>query len=317
MGKKEEEEKKDRAMLLLERKKIIFNLVLFLAASFVVLIGVLTMAWFAKNTVVKGKGPGISAKDGAPFVISFSQDAVDGAYYDYHEAIGSDLGSGTISWKMRESENFNNFGEDAQGIKPGSAGIISFEVTPLVDSTTLQFEMELVGYVSETSGNNVTMTEISSDLLKNYLRGHVMFFQNYDSTNEIYSNPILCGGDAKRVFTKTITGRNTPTTINIYWVWPELLSDLVDVTATNEGAGDPFTATNTTHYANVLNNVCTYPTYYFKLETTDPLLTGVTEQKIGNSYSSYSGAYDDADNDIGTGIEYLLLKMSITTADGD
>ncbi|MBE5863963.1 MAG: hypothetical protein E7295_14145 [Lachnospiraceae bacterium] len=56
MGKqKEEEEKKDRAALLLqERKKIIYNLVLLGAASFVVLIAVLTMAWFVNNTKVNG-----------------------------------------------------------------------------------------------------------------------------------------------------------------------------------------------------------------------------------------------------------------------
>ena len=317
MGKKEEEEKKDLAALLLERKKITFNLVLLLAASFVVLIGVLTMAWFARNTVVKGKGQGISAKDGAPFIISFSQDAVDGAYYDYHEAIGSDLGTGTISWKMQESENLNNYGEEPQGIKPGSKGIISFNATPLVDSTTLRYEMELVGYVSETSGNDITMTETDNDLLKSYLCGHIMFFQDYDPENEVYSNPILSDADAKRIFTKTISGRNSATKVEIYWVWPEHLSDLVNVTATNAEAGEPFTDVNTAHYTNILNNVCTYPAYYFKLEAADPLGSGVTEQKIGNSYPSYNGAYDDADNDIGTGIEYLLLRMNITTTDGE
>ena len=64
MGKqKEEEEKKDRtALLLQERKKIICNLVLILAASFAVLIGVLTMAWFASNPKVSGTNMSVTVR---------------------------------------------------------------------------------------------------------------------------------------------------------------------------------------------------------------------------------------------------------------
>ena len=55
MGKKKEnEERYDREALLRERKKITYNLVLLLAASFAVLVGTLTMAWFAMNEKTNG-----------------------------------------------------------------------------------------------------------------------------------------------------------------------------------------------------------------------------------------------------------------------
>ena len=59
---KDEEKKYDREALLLEKKKVVFNLVLLLAASFVVLVGVLTMAWFASNTNVGGQSLSVSAE---------------------------------------------------------------------------------------------------------------------------------------------------------------------------------------------------------------------------------------------------------------
>ncbi len=71
MKKKDEgEERNTREILLLEKKKILRNLVLLLAASFVVLLGVLTMAWFAINK--KTNGTSMSVITEAPKGVQFS-----------------------------------------------------------------------------------------------------------------------------------------------------------------------------------------------------------------------------------------------------
>lgn len=84
MGKSEkDEEKNSREALLLERKKITYNLVLLLAASFVVLIGVLTMAWFASNNKVDGTNMSVTvqAPDGVKISVGHLQAAPNNLYY--------------------------------------------------------------------------------------------------------------------------------------------------------------------------------------------------------------------------------------------
>ncbi|MCR5461071.1 MAG: hypothetical protein K6F51_14450 [Acetatifactor sp.] len=78
MKKDEEKKKKDRAALLLERRKIAYNFVLLLTTFFVVLIGVLTLAWFVSNKKVKSTSMNVMVR--VPEGIQISPGHLEGGY---------------------------------------------------------------------------------------------------------------------------------------------------------------------------------------------------------------------------------------------
>ncbi|MBR4732197.1 MAG: hypothetical protein IK081_05445 [Lachnospiraceae bacterium] len=309
MGKKEEEEKKDRAALLLERKKITFNLVLLLAASFVVLIGVLTMAWFAKNTMVKGNGPGISAKDGKGYTISFLENSTNGIFSDYYDAIREETDPSVLVMGMTADSNLDNYESTDEGIVPGASGKMSFYLTPTGNPVDLKFEIEIVGYVSSVTDDEITMTELDDGDLKDHLNGHVFLFEEYDETTETYAKPILPDANSKRVFTREFDSQEL---VNIYWVWPEHLSNLVNAYNGTTITAHTLVDDQGDDYDDIVENVCAYPTYYFRSESAGATLNNLTETKLTSEYVTYGSLYDAADNDIGTGVDYILFRMKVT-----
>lgn len=180
MGKKEEEEKKDRAMLLLERKKIIFNLVLFLAASFAVLIGALTMAWFAMNKNVGADEMKVASKD-LPFELSV--DAPYSTTPDYSLILNDEFGYSTtvhetggstaaIKWVM--SDDTYDSTNPNRGLRPGSKGSFSFNIIPKSAGTyTIYFQLDLTGYHAEFSAGSgaqaIDPASIKTDDEGNYI----------------------------------------------------------------------------------------------------------------------------------------------------
>ena len=125
----ERENDSKTALLLRERKKIIFNLILVGAAAFAVVIGVLTMAWFATNTKVNGTNMSVSVQlpEGVQISIGRTSDVALNKSADYlvlvtdAEALASNgtLSSGSVhsprtteegalnDWS--ESVNFDNY----------------------------------------------------------------------------------------------------------------------------------------------------------------------------------------------------------------
>lgn len=180
MGKKEEEEKKDRAALLLERKKITFNLVLLLAASFVVLIGVLTMAWFVMNKDVSGTSTRVTVQDG---LFELSVDAPYSTTPDYSQIINDKFGYSTtihetggatsaIKWVMSD-DTFDSTNPN-RGLRPGSKGSFSFNIIPKVAGTyTIYFKLDLTGYYAEFNMDSGTQVinpaSIKTDAEGNYV----------------------------------------------------------------------------------------------------------------------------------------------------
>ena len=113
---KDEEKKYDREALLLEKKKVVFNLVLLLAASFVVLIGVLTMAWFASNTKVNGTNMSVITQvpDGVKISLGHlkSTDNIHFAIdFDENDAIKLPVTSNDKDWFSEiDISNYYSFG---------------------------------------------------------------------------------------------------------------------------------------------------------------------------------------------------------------
>ena len=220
MGKqKEEEEKKDRtALLLQERKKIIYNLVLVVTASFVVLIGILTMAWFSmnKNNTTSGMGTKVGTND---FEIRVSGDNIGAKSYtksvtgDSVSYSGTDiLNFSSIFGKYKNGAEGTSYDTDGaspeikwrmtpehdteKGLGPGSQGTLTFSIIPKRTGTlNPEFSLRLDGYIAPNQHRNengsyqvadTDLEKITSDSDEAqltglaYLKGHILFFSHRD-----------------------------------------------------------------------------------------------------------------------------------------
>lgn len=286
----------------------------FVLALFLVLAVRMTIAWLV--------APGQSAVDGVEmeglgvnFELSSVNGASNGIFYNYYTATEPDPDA--LVWGMTDTSKMNNYGGTDAGIEPGSSGKISFVVTPKTGSVTLTFRLEIIGYVSGSEEENgqqvITMDEISRDSLKNYLNGHILLFENY--SNGKYSGLIASDADGNRTFQKTFTGENTPTTVDIYWIWPEHLSNLVNAYDGTGVTETPLLDTNGEDYSDMIGHIRSFPLYYFRGESDDAVITELaqnTETTIKNQYETYGGLYNEADNDIGTSVEFLLVTMTVS-----
>ncbi len=153
MGKqKEEEEKKDRtAILLEERKKAISNLVLIFATAFVVLIGILTMAWFANNNKVNGTNMSVTVSS-FPFEIATKGSNVRNddfltarrSEYKYGLQYGEyyETGDETNSIKLRY-----NASDGKSEIGPGGFGKLNLYIIPKTnDAQIIQISLNVISF---------------------------------------------------------------------------------------------------------------------------------------------------------------------------
>ena len=111
---------------------------------------------------------------------------------------------------------------------------------------------------------------------------------------------------------RTVTGKDTATPIDIYWVWPNTLSKIVNASASGITTL-PFCEDDDEYdydsYTAITGNVKSYPHYYLKGASSSDV---VTPEYIGSHYSYYGDMYDQGDNEIGMRVHYLLIKLSVT-----
>ena len=194
-----------------------------------------SIAWFTMNREVSGNGMEMKAQ-GANYTLQMIGDS-NGLYFnDYHSKV---IDNGSAVWTMKPAndngmeQNFGNYTQtEYDGIYPGCSGYVSFNIIPSVDSEiSLNFSFELIGYNSELNDNHeVNMTPLNetddADVI-NYLNGHILLFENYDKGTNTYSNLIKTSEDMKRVMTKKFQGKDKPVQVDIYWIWPLTLSNLI------------------------------------------------------------------------------------------
>jgi hypothetical protein len=289
-----------------------------------------TISWFTMNTQVESGGMQIAA-GGPNYEILVLENGSNGQYYaDYHSLVKD---SSAVVWQMVDANNMGNYNDTSQnpGIKPGSYGMVSFYVKPLVDTVDLSFNFEILGYEYDEDAVNSTdkMKLLDSDESPAlFLNGHILLFEKRTGTTEdnfVYSKPILSNEDMQRVISRntyTKKADNSPTQVDIYWVWPTTLSKVIDARgcAKISVTEEPFTSktaysesASTSAYSEVVDNIRAYPDYYCK-GVSRPANAGdmLSEPTIVTDYDKYGDYYDQADNDIGMGVNFILLKLSIS-----
>ncbi|MBR3668291.1 MAG: hypothetical protein IKN66_14260 [Ruminococcus sp.] len=315
-----------------KRKKSLIKLGAMTLLSVIIFIFT-TIAWFTMSREVESGSMAIKSND-ANFDITMLS-GTDGIFKDIHEQVHED---DAMYWQMTASNNLINYNPYVdqehpgdQGIHPSSEGVISFNVIPKVDSVTLDFDFEIIGYQASYSDVNNTPNNATDDELvmtpllelsggdgvtaQNLLNGHILLFEHRSGTvgNYVYSTPICSNKDMHRIMKKTVTGKDTETQIDIYWVWPNTLSTIVNA-STSGISTVPFCVDNDAYHYNsytaIKENVESYPHYYLKGKSSSDDIDA--EDDIGAHYSLYGDMYDQGDNEIGMRVHYLLIKLSVT-----
>ena len=346
MGKNEkDEEKKSREALLLERKKVIYNLVLLLAASFVVLIGVLTMAWFASNNTVNGTTMSVTVQ-GADFEIRTSgSEGIYDSYIldvdsDYIRAVSTSETAQKIVWQLTSTSNMENLWDgdnpisaaelrriqriesESYGLSPGDHGQLTFTVVPKSGSEiSVSIQPVLSCYKTSyddegyqnTGIEPMTVTVDAEREAINLLSGHILLFRKYDSDDDKIEEMHLI----TQPF--TLDDISSDTDVTLYWVWPKRLNNILELSVDG------------------LDNVgcLELREYFFKRpeiflakyhsdgsDVFDGItLINPTEQQIAEmvtamttasaTYNGWSARYNNADQIIGDRVGYVMLEVLV------
>lgn len=316
MGKqKEEEEKKDRtALLLQERKKIIYNLVLAGAASFTVLVGVFTLAWFAWNDRSSTTGVGVAVQ-AVPYTIQTRNSS--GYYKDIYESLNTE----EMEWLISEDANFENHSssleedEEDPGLEPGDCGYLEFRVNPNnSNSITVNCIFDIKAYLETVIGGTdetpeTEITEIDNDTLVGYAKAHIMLFANRDPLTGKYSELIDDDDVLGRALKNMEYVRNANEFTKVYWVWPEHLWELTDM-------DDGRIIYDSNEREDVIAYIANNKNGFFK-DCNDSVadvvrdLTTLSTSDSSTIYNHYNMKYDNADLEIGNKISYVMISMQV------
>ena len=337
MKKQNKLERSDSNDALKRRRASLFKIGAVMILAFIVWV-FSSIAWFTMNNDVANSGMGVKV-GGQNFEVTMLSGSRDGIFKNpYHIAVHDE---DALYWQMTPTNNLINYNvyvDDEhpgdEGLHPNTEGVISFNVIPKKDSVDLKFDFEIIGYQALYNDVNNTPTDGTDDVLamtplsqldggdgitaQNLLNGHILFFEHRDDVTEngvttvTYSTPICSDEDMHRLMYRTVTGKNTATPINIYWVWPNTLSTFVDASASGVDT-IPFCHDDDSHgynsYTAITNNIEAFPQYYLKGTSSGDTVNVAT---IGAHYVSYGDRYDQGDNEIGMRVHYLLIKLSVT-----
>ena len=285
-----------------------------------------SIAWFTQNTDNTATGMQIVAA-GPSYEISVMTDGSNGVYADYLELVHDPATA--VIWTMKGTDangleqNIGNYhsiaGVEDDGIHPDCRGYVTFYVTPRVSSVDLDFSFELIGYNPVTENNVTSMVQLDStndaDVI-NYLNGHILLFEDYDPDTDTYSGLIKNTTSLSRLLSdKTYTGKDTTIPVNIYWVWVNNFSDLLNTHTVTEHDDVLNEDVEVTYPfcddSDFLDYIEDNPQYFMKGITT---ADNVSISDINSNYLYYGGRYNQADNIIGARVRYLLLSMTVSVS---
>ncbi|MGN0629776.1 MAG: hypothetical protein ACI4JN_00475 [Ruminococcus sp.] len=332
----------------LKQKKKVRNALLIKLSAMLAVTAIIfifsSIAWFTMNREVSGNGMDMKSSD-LPFELktdgsagysdSYLPTSENGySFLPNTEITGTLITTGNeqkIEWLVTDTFNAKNYsnGESTEelGIRPGSYGILRFWIVPKSQETMIfRYHMQITPYKKqypnkengdpnyEADPTAVCLTESDADkLLAGYVDSHILFFRYKgdnpnDEENDKYSMLIDDSITEEITFEKDSEGNLKPYEVKIYWIWPETLGEAVlkdsdkrtAVCATSaDGKNELLTKFNT-NPSGFLNG------YSFPSDT-----TSLTQEEIANNYPVFSIRYNNADQEIGDNIMYLLAEMTV------
>lgn len=334
------------------RKKSFLKLMA-MALSIVLAVFFATFSWFTMNRDTSGNGMSVSVSGplfavdsmSSPYVAGIYDDPQSGTYVRNKLLTGASKDDNVLTWTITANQastdpqtnrrtiiygkNIGNgpaTGENG-GIIPGSSGELNFKFIPR-GSVDAAFNFVFYAYSVEYDNegeeipNSIALIGSSDQtpperiVAKTLLNGHILLFKNYNEQTKKYSGLIASDQDFNRLMTETY---NTETTVKIYWVWVETLSQLI-LDDTNDAHKRNLRGQKsiTSNRSEIIDFFKQHPSW-FLLDPDDPdknwtQFTASTPNEdvvsvINNNYTLYSSYYNEADQCIGTTITYLLLDM--------
>lgn len=230
--------------------KIIIYLLCAAGTVILLMISVFSLGWFTNNRSTGSKMNGLRATDS-----NFELGAVDssGKYDTYLEAengnilsnistenllqkidpISTGNGKNEIKWAMSSESNFGNYsGQNSDnGIQPGSSGKLTFYVIAKQNTDLdITFSLETILYnssakpIDESNTDNLDCIIPETEPEARLVKGHILFFEQYDKTSKLYSHRI--DGNSFN-FKKQNAKADTAYKVDIYWVWPVVVDQLI------------------------------------------------------------------------------------------
>lgn len=131
-----------------------------------------------------------------------------------------------IKWQMSDESNFGNV--SGNGIQPGSSGKLTFYVIAKQSgSLKLTFNLDTILYdktaaaIDESNPNNSAHIIADTDTAAKLVKGHILFFKQ--KNDDIYAERIT----DTFTFEKIDAAADMAYRVDIYWVWPEVIDQLV------------------------------------------------------------------------------------------
>lgn len=206
-----------------------------------------------------------------------------------------------IALQISDSDN-----GDLNLLAPGTSGTASFKIVRLNDETSsVIFKPEIIGiHEEQEEGHDPEYSLVTSAAALDYTAGHILFFREKSADN-VYSQRI----DGS--FEVGLTGDETEVTL--YWIWPNTFADML-------GKSGKTSRIASSELPALISDMGENPQHYFSLGD----MSGIDESFISNAenasaggsaeqneaYLSLSAGYNNADQIIGTELQYIVVEIS-------
>ena len=222
-------------------------------------------------------------------------------------------GKTEIKWLMSNESNFGNVTGD--GIQPGSSGKLTFYVIAKQNTDlNLTFSLDTILYNNNAEPINETNTDNSDCIIDpdsseaKLVKGHILFFEQ--KNGDIYSKRITDS------FNYSITNaqENTAYKVDIYWIWPEVIDQLV--LPQNDGLFSGKGYNRIIENNDSIISESDY-SYYFveEIDNLSAMLENMSKGSVDIAFSNdyytvLNTAWNTADQKIGTTVAYIQLSLT-------
>ena len=285
-----------------------------LSGILAITLGVISFAWFSMNSSVDHSGMQVVVS--SDILIERSSSEYDVGYEGITGAGGlkSVLAAKEYDFVATDSADAYLLAyelvvtdityEGKRYLVPGAYGTMTFYIRPQPghDNETVRIGRSFDGYANVYSegASTPTIQLVTKESVCNLLKGHILFFQNYDydSTYDgyVYSDMITDGGfdyDMSQHSKCTDPGKTDLYKIELYWEWPITYYAIHDDLSTTSPA--------VTNKYPVETGVLMEqnPNYFYP-----PYATLTTDE-------NKSDAYNDGDQLIGDNVEFLVVRIGV------
>ena len=336
-----------------KRKTVIIGLIkaasmAVLALALLIFVGI---AWFTMSSSVKTDGTEVKVAT-LPFELAASGSQVrhrsmfsklDLSNLGYSSGTVTTIDGATLFATGVDTDRifvrFDGTENDAKKeLEPGGSGIVEFYVIPNRDGDlSIDFNLNIKGYYAQindetkqvtklwdistlTTDSGLTASEVTDkkDAL-NFLMGHIFFFGK-EGNPDAASNPHYY----EEPIESTVYHIDIPNAekgeaypVRIYWMWPRTLGQItLDYDTASLRSGIPIVKDGTAQTPSadknaILRIVKNKKASIFKTTST------ITDAMIDDSadyFSVLSRGYNEADQMIGTNVDYYLLEISAIQA---